>query len=389
MRTIAHFVSPYLFRTGSWIHAQLIHAHGTRPIVIAHALEAPEAFPFEPVHAVSPGPGRLPRWRDRLLYFAGHYDPAPCLPVLQREDAVLIHAHMGWEGCRALAVARAAGLPLVTSFYGRDAGILPRRPWWRRRFTRLFAAGDAFLVEGPALGRRLETLGCPAEKIRVIHLGIDPARIPFAERRPAPDGAIEVLVSASLRPKKGVPQAVAAFAAAAADFPQARLRILGDGPQRTEVESTIRRHGLGERVVLEGYVDYARHLAALGAAQLFLAPSRTAPDGDTEGGAPVALIEAQASGLPIVSTRHADIPEIVAADAGLLSPEFDDAALAANLRSMLAHSEPWPAMGRAGRRQVESGFTAATQVRLAEAVYEEILRRRSPLKPRAATAREA
>lgn len=375
MRTIAHFVSPYLFRTGSWIHAQLLHAQATRPIVIAHALDAPEAFPFEPVHAVMEGRGWLPRLRHRLVYLAGHYDPAPCLAILRQENAALIHAHMGWEGCRALGVARAAGLPLVTSFYGRDAGILPRRPWWRRRFARLFAAGDAFLVEGPALGRRLEALGCPAEKIRVIHLGIDPARIPFAERRPAPDGAIEILVSASLRPKKGVPQAVEAFAAVAGDFPAARLRILGDGPQRAQVEAGIRRHGLAGRVALEGYVDYARHLAALGAAQLFLAPSRTAPDGDTEGGAPVALIEAQASGLPIVSTRHADIPEIVAAEAGRLSPEYDEATLTANLRDLLAHPEHWPAMGRAGRRHVESGFAADTQVGRTEAVYEEILRR--------------
>jgi colanic acid/amylovoran biosynthesis glycosyltransferase len=389
MRTIAHFVSPYLFRTGSWIHAQLVHARATRPIVIAHALEAPEAFPFDPVHAVSGGCGWLPRLRNRLVYLAGRYDPAPCLPILRREDAALIHAHMGWEGCRALGVARAAGLPLVTSFYGRDAGILPRRPWWRRRFARLFAAGDRFLVEGPALGHRLESLGCPAEKIRVIHLGIDLARIPFAERHPAPDGAIEILVSASFRPKKGVPQAVEAFAAIAGDFPAARLRILGDGPQRAQVEGAIRRHGLVARVALEGYVDYAWHLAALGAAHIFLAPSRTDPDGDTEGGAPVALIEAQASGLPIVSTRHADIPEIVAAEAGRLSPEYDAAALAANLRELLARPERWPAMGRAGRRHVESGFAAPTQVARAEAVYEEILRLRPPLRPRAAAARGA
>jgi len=375
MRTIAHFVSPYLFRTGSWIHAQLVHARATRPIVIAHALEAPEAFPFDPIHAVTGGPGWLPRLRDRLVYIAGRYDPAPCLPILRREDAALIHAHLGWEGCRALGVARAAGLPLVTSFYGRDAGILPRRPWWRRRFTQLFTDGDAFLVEGPALGRRLEALGCPAQKIRVIHLGIDPTRIPFAERHPAPDGVIEILVSASMRPKKGVPQAVEAFAAIAREFPTARLRILGDGPQRAQVEAAVRRHDLSARVVLEGYVDYARHLAALSAAQLFLAPSRTAPDGDTEGGAPVALIEAQASGLPIISTQHADIPEIVAPKAGRLSPEYDEAALAANLRDLLAHPERWAVMGRAGRRHVESGFTVDAQVGRAEAVYEEVLRR--------------
>jgi colanic acid/amylovoran biosynthesis glycosyltransferase len=387
MRTIAHFVSPYLFRTGSWIHAQLVHAQETRPIVLAHELETPEAFPFHPLFFILEGAGWLPRLRNRLGYIAGRYDPSPCLPILRRENAELIHAHLGWAGSRTLGVARAAGLPLVTSFYGRDAGILPRYPWWRRRFTRLFREGNAFLVEGPALGRRLESLGCPPEKIRVVHLGIDPERIPFRERRPASDGAIEILVSASLRPKKGVPQAVEAFAAVADRFPQARLHILGDGPLRPQVEHAIRRHRLAARVVLEGYVDYTRHLAALQTAHLFLAPSRTAPDGDTEGGAPVALIEAQAAGLPVVSTRHADIPEIVAEGAGLLSPEYDEAALAENLGRLLADPARWPGMGRAGRGHVERGFAIRTQVRRTEAIYDEILRARAPLKPRAASPR--
>jgi colanic acid/amylovoran biosynthesis glycosyltransferase len=373
MRTIAHFVSPYLFRTGSWIHAQLTNAQGTRPVVITHRLEAPEAFPFAPIHLVTRSLPWSARLRLRGLYLTGAYDPGVCLPALREEGVSLIHAHLGWEGARAERVAVAARLPLVTSFYGRDAGRLPRYPWWRRRYARLFETGRAFLVEGPALGARLADLGCPREKIHVVHLGIDPARIPFRVRSPGPDGSIEVLVSASFRPKKGVVPAVEAFAAVAPAFPGARLRILGDGPQRPAVERAIRRHRLGARVALEGYVDYARHLAALDAAQVFLAPSRTAPDGDSEGGAPVALIEAQASGLPIVSTRHADIPEVVSPEAGLLGPEFDDGALAENLRSALSRPERWPAMGRAGRAHVEEGFDARRQARRAEAVYARVL----------------
>jgi colanic acid/amylovoran biosynthesis glycosyltransferase len=376
MRTIAHFVTPYLFRTGSWIHAQLTHAAGTRPVVIAHALEHPEAFPFDPVHLVGPGPAPARALRAAAVRLLARYEPGPCLPLLRREGAALIHAHLGWEGVRALPVARAAGLPLVTSFYGRDAGRLPRYPWWRRRYARLFREGERFLVEGPALARCLAALGCPPEKIRVVHLGIDPAAIPTRERLPAPDGSVEILVSASFRPKKGVAQAVEAFAAVASQFPRARLRILGDGPERARVERAIARHDLGARVALEGYVDYARHLAALDAAQVFLAASRTAPDGDTEGGAPVALIEAQAAGLPIVSTQHADIPEVVAPGAGRLSPEHDEAALAANLRWVLGHPEQWPAMGRAGRAHIEEGFDVRRQVLRAEAVYAEVLERR-------------
>ena len=379
METIAHLVTPYLFRTGSWIHTQLRHARRYRPIVITQAREDPAAFPFEPVHCVTDSLGTLARIGNRCRELAGWRMTRRYLELLRSERAVLIHAHLGWEGARALRVAHRAKLPLVTSFYGRDAGLLPRRWHWRARYRRLFRHGTAFFVEGPALGRQLARIGCPPEKIAVIHLGIDVDRIPFRVPRAPGTGPIEVLVSSSLRPKKGVTAAVAAFARAAADLPHARLRILGDGPQRAAVEAAIANHGLAERVVLEGYVSYERHLAALAATDLFLAPSRTAPDGDTEGGAPVALIEAQATGVPVISTRHADIPEVVRHDeGGWLAPEGDDAALAELLARLMRSPERWAQMGRRGRARVEAEFCARRQAERVADAYDRLLAGRPP-----------
>jgi colanic acid/amylovoran biosynthesis glycosyltransferase len=372
--TVAHLITPYLFRTGSWIHTQLVQARRSRPIVLTQKLDHPERFPFDPIYLVPEHLRGFPRgWnamRTRLSGFALDL----YRPILAREGASLLHAHLGWEGARAVALAASTQLPLVTTFYGRDAGHTPRQFWWRRRYRHLFSAGSAFLVEGPNLGRTLEALGCPPEKIHVVHLGIDLARIPFAVRRPDAAGGVEILVSSSLRPKKGVPAAARAFAAVARRFPHARLRILGDGPERPAVEAVVRQAHLSERVTLAGYVGYDEHLAALARAQLFLAASRTAPDGDTEGGAPVALIEAQAAGLPVISTHHADIPEVVEDGAsGLLSPEYDDDALAANLEWMLTHPERWDALGRAGRARMEREFDARIQAdRLAD-IYHALL----------------
>ncbi len=374
--TVAHLVTPYLFPTGSWIHAQLVHSCGVRPIVLTQKLADPGAFPFSPIFEVTQSLGRLGRMRNGLRSLSGGYDPRPYLPILRQQGAALLHAHLGWEGALALPVARASGLPMIVSFYGRDAGRLPRFPWWRARFQRLFREAQLFLVEGPALAARLRDIGCPGEKVRVLHLGIDPARIPFRERSGEAGRPVEILVSASFRPKKGVPSAVRAFAGVAAEFPHARLRVLGDGPERTAVMREVRRANLGERIVLEGYVRYARHLRALEEADLFLAPSRTAPDGDTEGGAPVAVIEAQAAGLPVVSTTHADIPEVViAGEGGLLSPEGDDAALAKNLASLLSRPETWPAMGRSARARIEREFDIRALSCEAARIYRETARR--------------
>ena len=89
----------------------------------------------------------------------------------------------------------------------------------------------------------------------------------------------------------------------------------------------------------------------------------TASDGDTEGGAPVTLIELSATGMPIVSTTHCDIPNVVRdGKSGLLAPERDVDGLAERLRWMIENSEKWPAMGKAGRDYVSAEFVQGLMI---------------------------
>jgi colanic acid/amylovoran biosynthesis glycosyltransferase len=103
---------------------------------------------------------------------------------------------------------------------------------------------------------------------------------------------------------------------------------------------------------------------------IFIQPSVTAADGDTEGGAPTTLLEAQALGVPVVATYHADIPHVVApGESALLAPERDSEALAACLMKLLDAPERWSAMGRAGRRFIEEHHDAPSQVARLEELY--------------------
>jgi colanic acid/amylovoran biosynthesis glycosyltransferase len=252
--------------------------------------------------------------------------------------------------------------------------MLPRKAYWRALYKRLFARGDLFIAEGPHMARTLEAIGCPAPRVRVVHLGVDTSRIPFHERRPCPDGSVTALIAASFREKKGIPDALEALAIVAGRWPGLRLRIIGDGPLRGDIERRISRLRLGERVDLLGYRDYPDYLAELGKAHILLCPSVTAADGDCEGGAPVCLLDAQASGLPIVATRHCDIPEVTIPDrSAFLSAERDPAALAANLERLLSSPESWGAMGRAGREHVELEFQVSRQAEIMANLYEEVL----------------
>jgi len=372
---VAHLVTPYLFLTGSWVHAQLVHNPRYRAVVMTQKTENLELFPQEPIHDFTQERGRL-SFVPFLFskYILGRFPAGPYLRAIQEEGPVLLHAHFGWDGARLVHLRRRLRLPFITSFYGRDASMLPRKAYWRRLYKSLFHEGDLFLAEGPFMGETLRRLGCPAEKIRVIHLGIDLTRIEFKERCIRAQEGVTGLIAASFREKKGIEYALEAVARIHPGWPGLRLRIVGDGPLRSHIERRISRPDLEGRVTLLGYQGFPAYIEELERADFLLAPSVTAADGDTEGGAPVCLLEAQAAGLPILATTHCDIPEVTVPEgSAFLSPERDVDALAANLERLLMSPQRWPEMGRKGRAHVESQFNIRRQAERMADLYDELL----------------
>ena len=220
------------------------------------------------------------------------------------------------------------------------------------------------------MAAQLSRIGCPEEKVAVHHLGVDLARIPFDP--PAAGEQTRVLICASFREKKGIPDGIRALAHArertGADV---RLVLVGDGPERPAVEAALAATGIGKCTERPGFLPYSRLIEELGRCHMLLQPSRTAADGDGEGGAPVILLEAQAAGMPVVATRHADIPEyVVDENSGLLAEEGDVEGLADRLVALLRDPSRWQAMGRAGRANVESHYNASRQTRALEAIYD-------------------
>ena len=311
-----------------WIYHQIETLNRYRPVVFTQAVLNRDSFPVERLYSSEEFPF-LKRGICRLVRkLRGTYAG---LGGLFREEGVdILHAHFGQEGYRCLEAASQSRIPLVTTFYGVDVSALPGQKVWRRRFERLFREGQRFLAEGPHMGDRLADLGCPPEKIRVHHLGVNTEAIPYIEQRDGPD---VVLMYANFREKKGHLFGVRAFAKIAQEFPDVRMRVIGEGDLRGAIEREITESGLGERVDLLGALPHESCIDELGKAAVLLYPSVTAEDGDTEGGAPVGVIEALASGLPVVSSQHADIPNV--APCALLFPERDVNGLADGLQALL------------------------------------------------------
>lgn len=292
------------------------------------------------------------------LYRAVARSGSHALPALAYEggdgefDAIV--AHFGPNGAKALEMRRAGIFsgPLLTVFHGYDMNA--RRRSVRRGYRGLLEEGDLFLPINEYFRRRLIEWGAPPGRTRVHHMGVDLKSFPLTQRRMT-DGILRVVSIARLVPKKGLEYGIRAVAALKSS---AQYTIVGDGPEHPYLAALIRKLNAEDRIRLAGWKTQDDVAALLSESHVLLAPSITAPDGDEEG-IPVALMEAMATGMPVVSTLHSGIPELVEDGvSGFLVPEGDVDLLQSRLEWLQSHPTHWEWMGRAGRRTIESFYNA-------------------------------
>jgi len=269
----------------------------------------------------------------------------------------VIFAQFGTNGVIAEEARHICRLrvPLVANFLGYDLSRLlkERKPDF---YARLFARGELMLPLSNFFRERLLSIGCPPEKIRVQRLGVDTTRFAFRARGRAAGAPTRFVSVARMVEKKGLETGLQAFALLEKDVPDVTWHIVGDGPLRPRLEEMRRTLALEERVVLHGAMPREAVREVLDESHILLAPSVTAANGDQEG-TPVAIMEGMAAGLPVISTRHSGIPELVQDGVtGLLVPERDPEALAQALRQLALSPERWAEMGRRGRAVVEQEY---------------------------------
>jgi colanic acid/amylovoran biosynthesis glycosyltransferase len=296
---------------------------------------------------------------------------ARALGGTRRFDA--IHCHFGPAGLVALDAVRAGLLhgTLGVGFYGYD---LTREPLRRGAdlYAPLFDARALLLPHSGYLADRLRALGAPPDRLVLHHLGIDLTRFTPVNRG-ACARPLRALAIGRFVEKKGFAHLLRALAAC---DPSTTLRLVGDGPLRPELERLRDELGLRERVVFPGWRTIDGITAELGDADVLVAPSVTAADGDMEG-LPLVVIEAMATGLPVIGSAHSGIPEVVLdGETGIVTPERDNAALAAALDRM-RDADSRKKMGAAARARVEHAFDG----RLLAADLCEHYRRNRPADP--------
>lgn len=275
----------------------------------------------------------------------------------RRRDYDVLLCHFGPTGLIVTAL-RDLGLldgRVVTAFYGYDVTMIPRM-FGNGVYRRLFADGDLCLPLCETFQRRIVELGCDPVKSVVHHIGVDCGRFTFSPRRPSVDGRVRVVSIARMVEKKGLTFGIRAVARVAKQFPKLEYVIIGDGPLRPGLERLVDELDEASRVRFVGWQAQEQVVQTLSESHILLVPSVTARNGDQEG-TPTVLMEAAAMGMPIVSTLHSGIPEIVQDGvSGYLVAEKDIEALSDRLALLLAHPDHWEDMGRAGRKIVEERF---------------------------------
>jgi glycosyltransferase involved in cell wall biosynthesis len=191
-----------------------------------------------------------------------------------------------------------------------------------------------------------------APPIFLVRAGVDLKRFRYIERRLPATGPVRALCVASLLPHKGHRVVLQALAEADPDIKRINLDVVGDGPERSDLEAQIRELGLEKRVRLHGSLPEDEVAAMFDHADLFVLPSVIAANGRMEG-VPVVLMEALACGVPAVATRLSGVPELVEDKVtGTLAEQGDVASMGAALKRVLNDPDRAAAMARAGRQRV-------------------------------------
>ncbi|MCF7981085.1 MAG: glycosyltransferase [Pseudomonadales bacterium] len=376
---VLHSNITWLNLTENWIHTQVYYLpDSVKSHIVCDETYNLEQFNLPNIHCQSAS-----HWKTFLNYCLSKLHcrrmSGFLMEVARREKCEILHSHFGYNGWHNMPVASKAGLKHIVTFYGLDVNRFPQTyPIWRKRYVDMFSQVDCILCEGPYMAKSVIALGCPEEKVKVHHLGIEIDKIKFKPRQWSTKEPLRVLIAASFREKKGIPFALEALGRFKNEI-SIEVTIIGDSSndpqsqaQKLEIMKVIQKYDLGLQVKFLGFLSHSAMLTEAQKHHILLSPSVTAEDGDSEGGVPVTIIEMAASGMQVLSSFHCDIPEVIEHGvSGLLAKERDIDGLIDNIQWLVDNPNHWGTMARNARAHIETEYDAIEQGKRLETIYRE------------------
>jgi colanic acid/amylovoran biosynthesis glycosyltransferase len=267
-------------------------------------------------------------------------------------DAVL--AEYGMTGAYLAEGCKKACVPLFVHFHGFDASVHTVLNSNREEYKKMFNYASGIVAVSTSMKTRLLSLGALPERLHLNVYGVDPGR--FSGGSPETKGPVFCGVGNFVE-KKAPYLTVLAFSKVVHEFPDARLIMVGEGPLFGPCKRLASALGVGSSIEFLGVQGPDRISELMRNSRVFVQHSVEADNGDCEG-TPVAVIEAQMTGLPVISTRHAGIPDVVVdEETGFIVDEGDADRMSARMLQLARDPDLAGRMGRAARKRAVNHYT--------------------------------
>jgi len=281
----------------------------------------------------------------------------------------MVHCHFGTNGVYFMEILEKFNLDysFATTFYGFDASSLPiEDEVYREKLPGLWKKGAAFFAEGPAMAEKIIALGAPEAKVHINPLLIPVEEYPQKQHFRKAEEPIRFLMIGRFVEKKGFHLFLQALGKVKEQLPPFEVNIVGYGEMEETYKEIASTQGMADVVHFLGGKDHNEVLEALVIHDFFVHPSLTAANGDSEGGAPTIILEAQTVGIPVITSNHADIPFIMGYH-DFLCKENDLQSLQKVIQEAVAYSG-WKERIEKGREKVISQHSYSNNTK-----YEELI----------------
>ncbi len=378
MPTVASYCTTFLKPEMRHIYRQVTGLRRYKTFVLTRERTEAERYPFDDVET-------LPRARKNFakrfwLKYVRRLPPVHyrgelqvVIKALERRPADLMHVYFGHTGVHLLPFIKEWNRPTVVSFHGMDIQPRPQQPGYDEMMRELLRVLPLVLARSRSLFDALEAWGCPRGKLRLNRTGIPLDAFPYSERAIPENGRWQFVQACRLIAKKGLKTAMQAFASFHSFNPETRFVIAGDGPMKEPLAELARQLGIQNAVELRGFLDQQALAKLFAESHVFMHPSEMTSDKNQEG-VPNSMLEAMATGLPVLATDHGGIPEAVSHGiSGLLVPERDHEALMQAMFRCIEHPEQLAEMGRAAAESVREEFSQEKAIEHLEEIYDEAI----------------
>jgi glycosyltransferase involved in cell wall biosynthesis len=273
------------------------------------------------------------------------------LNSLNKNNIEVVLAEYGTHAHYILPIIKRAGIPMVVHFHGFDASVRAVVEKYDK-YKEVFEYASKVIVVSKKMEQMLLDLGCPQEKLIYNVYG---PQSEFLEVAPSFTKK-QFIAIGRFTDKKAPYYTILAFRKAVKKHPDAKLIMAGDGQLLNTCKNLVAYFGLENQVYFPGVISPEAYRNILSQSLGFVQHSITAENGDMEG-TPLAVLEASAAGLPVISTRHAGIPDVIIDNkTGLLCNEHDVDGMAANMISLLDNHSFAKELGSAGKENITDNF---------------------------------